>query len=133
MQNLIAYVNSVPIYAALGTTGYLYKDKLWGQLCLVFSLAALLHIAFDLPFHNHDAYRHFWPISDWRFYSPLSYYETEHHARWVSLIEAGIAAVCMATLWRRFGKPWVKVVLSGTALTYVFVQFAMISNSIGAI
>lgn len=133
MQNLIAYVNSAPIYAALGITGYLYKDKLWGLLCLLFSLAALLHIAFDLPFHNHDAYRHFWPFSDWRFYSPLSYYETEHHAQWVSLLEASIAAVCMATLWRRFSGPWVKIILSGLALLYVFVQFAMITNTLGVI
>jgi len=130
MQNLIAYVNSVPIYAALGIVGYLCKAKLWGQLCLLFSLAALLHIAFDLPVHNHDAYRHFWPFSDWRFYSPLSYYETDHHAQWVSLIEAGIAAVCITLLWRRFKQRWVKTLLSGSALLYVFAQVAMIKFTI---
>ena len=131
MQNFIAYVNSVPIYAALGITGYLYKDKPWGLLCLVFSLAALLHIAFDLPVHNHDAYRHFWPISDWRFYSPLSYYETAHHARWVSLVEAGIAAICIVILWRRFAKRWVKTILAGLGLLYVYAQFAIAANAAG--
>ena len=129
MQNLIAYVNSVPIYGALGIAGYLGRGKLWGQLCLVFSLAALLHIAFDLPVHNHDAYRHFWPLSDWRFYSPLSYYETAHHARWVSLVEAGIAAVCIVVLWRRFAQRWVKVVLSALALLYVLVQFVFATSN----
>lgn len=129
MQNLIAYVNSAPLYAALGITGYLFKDKLWGLLCLVFSLAALLHIAFDLPVHNHDAYRHFWPFSDWRFYSPFSYYETEHHARWVSLVEAGIATFCIVILWRRFTQFWVKVILSGLAPLYVLVQLAITTNA----
>lgn len=82
MQNLIAYVNSVPIYTVLALAGYAYRTTVVGKLCLGFSLAALLHIAFDFPVHSHDAYRHFWPLTDWRFHSPLSYYEIDHHARW---------------------------------------------------
>ena len=119
MQNLIAYFNSIPIYAALGVIGYAARAKTWGKLMLFFALAALIHMATDLPVHNHDAYRHFWPFSDWRFISPFSYYERDHHAGWVSLIEAMIALISIIVLWRRFPKLWVKVVLGLLALFYI--------------
>jgi len=83
MQNAVALFNSIPIYAALAVIGFIARGKLWGKCLLVFALAALVHMATDLPVHNHDAYRHFWPISEWRFYSPISYWEADHHAGWV--------------------------------------------------
>ena len=119
MQNLIAYFNSTPIYAALAVLGYVMRAKRWGKLLLAFALAALIHMATDLPVHNHDAYRHFWPLSDWRFLSPFSYYEREHHSGWVSVIEAAIALISIAVLWRRFPKLWVKIVLGVLALLYL--------------
>lgn len=111
MQTAIALFNSVPIYAVLLLLGWWKRGTQWGGLLIVFSLAALLHIALDAPVHGHDAYRHFWPLSDWRFYSPISYWETDLHARWVSLIEAGIVVGSAAVIWRRFPKLWVKIIL----------------------
>jgi len=126
MQNLIAYFNSIPIYASLAVLGYVMRAKTWGKLLLFFALAALIHMATDLPVHNHDAYRHFWPFSDWRFISPLSYYEAEHHAGWVSFIEALLALGSIVILWRRFpDRRWVKILLAGFALIYVTLQLVI--------
>jgi len=122
MQNLIAYFNSIPVYAALAVAGYVLRAKLWGQLLMFFALAALLHMATDLPVHNHDAYRHFWPLSDWRYISPFSYYEAAHHSKWVSLIEAFIAMGSIFILWRRFPKLWTHILLGLLAIFYVFIQ-----------
>ena len=122
MQNLIAYFNSIPIYAAIALLGYYGRAKLWGQLLLVFALAALIHMATDLPVHGHDAYRHFWPLSDWRFYSPFSYYEQDLHSAWVSLVEAFIAFASIFVLWRRFPKLWVKIILGILAVLYIAMQ-----------
>ena len=125
MQNLIAYFNSIPIYAGLAVLGYVMRAKTWGKLLLVFALAALTHMATDLPVHNHDAYRHFWPLSDWRFISPFSYYEREHHAGWVSLLESVIALTSIIVLWRRFPKLWVKIVLGVFAILYFALPIVM--------
>lgn len=121
MQNLIAWFNSVPIYAALALIGFLARSKGWGKLLMVFALAALIHIATDMPVHADDAYRHFWPISDWRFYSPLSYWDIDHHAGWVGKIDVAIAFGCMAVLWQRFSARWIKIVLSITSAFYLAV------------
>ncbi|MDB2437219.1 zinc dependent phospholipase C family protein [Hellea sp.] len=125
MQNLIAYFNSIPIYGALAVIGYVMRAKTWGKVLLFFALAALTHMATDLPVHNHDAYRHFWPLSDWRFISPFSYYERDHHAGVVSLIEAAIAVISMVVLWRRFPKLWVKIILGLLFAYYVILPIVM--------
>ena len=130
MQNLIAYFNSIPIYAALAMLGFYARAKLWGQLLLMFALAALIHMATDFPVHAEDAYRHFWPLTDWRFYSPLSYWDTNHHAAWVGLIDVAIAAISGLVLWsrfpaRRFSALWVRIVLALLAIGYLlFAIFA---------
>lgn len=126
MQNLIAWFNSVPIYAALMLIGLAARSKTWGKLLLFFALAALIHMATDLPVHADDAYRHFWPLTDWRFSSPLSYWDVDHHARWVSLIEIGLAIGCITVLWKRFPARWVKVLLSLLAAFYMLVLVASI-------
>lgn len=112
MQTWVALFNSVPVYGGLLLIGWWQRGTVWGGLLLAFAAAALLHIALDAPVHSHDAYRHFWPISDWRFYSPVSYWEGDLHARWVSLVEAALMLVGTIVLWRRFPKTWVRVVLS---------------------
>lgn len=122
MQLVASIFNSVPIYAALALAGYFLIKSRWGLMLSFFALAALLHIATDFPVHNHDAYAHFWPLSDWRFISPFSYYEQDHHGRLVSLIETVIALICIAVLWRRFPKRWVRFVLGFFALLYIALQ-----------
>ncbi len=121
MQNLIAYFNSIPIYGFIALLGWINRAKLWGQIFLFFALAALIHMATDLPVHAEDAYRHFWPLTDWRFYSPISYWDTNHHAAWVGVIDAGLALGSLIILWRRFPKLWVKVILGLFAAFYVLV------------
>jgi len=124
MQNLIAWFNSVPIYAALAIIGFAARSKMWGKLLLFFALAALIHMATDLPVHAEDAYRHFWPITDWRFYSPLSYWDDDHHAGWVSRVEVVLALGCIAVLWYRFPRRFVKIVLGLLTLFYILVLAA---------
>ncbi len=125
MQTAIALFNSIPIYLVLAGLGWVMRAKLWGKLLLVFALAALIHMATDLPVHGHDAYRHFWPLTDWRFHSPVSYWEADLHAGWVSLIEALIGLACIIVLWRRFPRLWVKIILGLLAAAYIALQVMM--------
>ncbi len=125
MQLTASVFNSVPLYGALAIIGFINRARIWGQLLLVFCLAALIHFAFDFPVHGHDAYAYFWPFSDWKFHSSLSYWEVDYHARWVSLVEAFIAIICISILWLRFPKRWVKIVLGLLAGLYLLGQVMM--------
>ncbi len=117
VQLLSAISNSAPLYAVILMVGAALRRG-W---VMILALSALLHIGFDLPFHHSDAHRHFWPLADWRFNSPLSYWEPGHHALWVGLFEIGLGLMMMVVLWRRFDSRWVRALLIAGALTYIAV------------
>lgn len=70
-------------------------------MLMAFAAAGLVHLAADFPLHHDDARQHFWPLSDWVFYSPLSYWDNTHFAGFIRPVEAAICAVCGVVLWRR--------------------------------
>ena len=135
-QTYGAILNSVPIYGA-GLLLCLFllfrQDKQASipaegerhRVILVafaaFFASCLLHVALDFPVHVDDAHRHFWPISDWRFHSPISYWNSNHHGDVVQTVEmiAGVAMV--AVLFLRFRQWWVRSILTLALLAYIAV------------
>lgn len=122
VQMASAISNSIPLYALLLIICLLFRSRVPGLtgLC-VFATAALLHCALDLPVHVTDAHRHFWPISDWRFQSPVSYWDRGHHSGWVQWVEWGLALVAIVVLWMRFSSLWVRILLLLAIAAYVAV------------
>jgi hypothetical protein len=64
--------------------------------------AALLHLLCDFPLHHDDGRPHFWPLTDWIFESPVSYWDRSAHAGIVGPFEITLALGACAWLWRRF-------------------------------
>ena len=116
-QTLSAISNSVPLWGA----GLALSLSLRRRTMALFCAAALLHLAFDFPLHADDAHRHFWPLSDWRFHSPVSYWDPAHHGRIASLVEAAGGLGLVVLLWRRHAGRWARVALALAALGYVAV------------
>ncbi len=113
--------NSVPVYAVLLLAGLAARARLlW-----LFAAAALLHIAFDLPVHHQDAHAHFWPLTDWVFVSPVSFWDADHHGRPVGVLEGVLVAVCLALLWLRTDRRFARIVTALLAAIYLaaFVHF----------
>lgn len=90
--------NSIPL-AALG-----FGASLWTRSrgAALFCAALLLHALGDLPLHREDAHGHLYPLSDWRFVSPFSYWDPRHHGARVGLAELLAMAAASWVLWRRF-------------------------------
>ncbi|GBF25397.1 hypothetical protein MnTg02_00428 [bacterium MnTg02] len=116
-QTLSGLSNSFPLYAMLVALG-VWRG--W-TLLAIFGASALLHLAFDFPFHASDAHRHFWPFSDWRFHSPLSYWDGGHYGELVGIFELAMAIALMAIIFRRFKEVWVKVALAIGLVSYAAV------------
>jgi len=90
------------------------------SLLMPLAAAALIHIALDFPLHADDAHRHFWPLTDWRFASPISYWDPDANGLIGSIIETLCALGALALLWGRFPRaPW-RLLFGGLAL----LQFA---------
>jgi hypothetical protein len=98
-QAVIHGSHSIPLAVAAVGVSLLFRAP-WAT---AFFLSALLHAFADLPVHAEDAHRHFVPLSNWRFVSPLSYWDVRHHARVVAAVEAALVWVVGALLWTDLG------------------------------
>ncbi len=98
-QSVFAVDNSVFVWGvALGI-------GLWRgwRVVVAFAGAGLLHLATDFPLHAGDGRAHFWPVTDWIFQSPLSYWDRNYNAGWVGPLELLVTGVLVVVLWRRVG------------------------------
>jgi hypothetical protein len=96
-QTLFDLFNSVPIAVGLLAVGLRRRSR-W---VVWFSASVLLHIGLDLPLHHEDAHRHFLPLSDWRFHSPISYWNPAYYGVWVAMLETLIVLAGSVVLFRR--------------------------------
>ncbi len=97
-QGIGMVANSAPVYALIGLVAWW---RHW-PIVLALALSALLHLAFDFPLHHDDAHAHFWPLTTWRFESPLSYWDPDHFGLWVAGAELVLAIILIVVLWQRF-------------------------------
>lgn len=113
--------NSAPVYAAILVAGVLARRR-W---LVLLAASALLHVAFDLPLHAGDARAHFWPFTDWRYASPVSFWDHDHHGRIVGLLEGVLFAVCLGVIWRNVRAWWARALCLAFAAVYAvtFVHF----------
>lgn len=114
-QDVFAVGNSIPL--ALAGWGLAARFK-WPWGAALFA-SALLHHAADLPLHHEDAHRHFWPISDVRFVSPVSYWDPDHFGAYGALGELLLVIAASLLLWSRVRSPVGKGLLALTNLLYL--------------
>lgn len=81
--------------------------------------AALLHSAFDFPVHHNDGHRHFWPLSSFRFDSPISYWDPCCFGPQVSAIETLAMAALSVVLFRRAHSRFARGAFALLAVAYV--------------
>ncbi len=107
-QSVFAIEHSFPVWGAILLLAWLWRSD-WG---IAFGGSGVLHQMFDFPLHNDDARPHFWPFSDWKFESPISYWDAAHYGNIVAPLEVGFALVLLAILWKRFHGQWARFVLA---------------------
>jgi hypothetical protein len=79
--------------------------------------SAVFHALGDLPIHNHDAHRHFLPLSNYRFISPLSYWDPQHHGKTVALVEKVLVLGATIYLWPQVDQ-WLQGLMVVFNVTY---------------
>ncbi len=119
-QSVFAVDNSFILW------GGLLAIALWrGWLrAMAFSAAGMMHLALDFPLHTHDARQHFWPVTDWVFISPVSYWDNSAHAGVVGPMELGLSVVLAVLLFRNFRTWGVRIATS------VFLAMELLSSGV---
>jgi len=106
-QNVFDLFNSIPL-ATVGMWVALYFSRT--GLALLFG-SIVLHCLEDLPVHVDDGHRHFWPLSQFRFESPVSYWDPRYFGNIVAPIELGLMVVASIYVFRRVRSRWTKGLL----------------------
>ena len=87
----------------------------------LFALAAISHLIGDFPVHAADAHPHFWPFTNWRFHSPVSYWDPSHYGHIFSYAEAALGLILSLVIFRRFKVAYVRLLIVLLMCVYVAV------------
>ena len=121
-QYFIDLFNSVPMIIFGGIVAWHIKARAFVFLCA----SMLIHVALDFPLHHNDAHRHFLPFSDWRFESPLSYWESAYYGTLIGWVEFALVILGCIILYQRFSTLMARrLVLFIGALYFSYLIYAM--------
>lgn len=84
-----------------------------------FSGSVLLHDLLDLPLHASDAHAHFVPFTDYRFESPVSYWDPGHFGNVVAPVETLAVLGLSVWMWGRLATWWGRGLLAAGGALYV--------------
>jgi hypothetical protein len=106
---IVSLTHSLWLFPAL-TFFFLY---VWKKRAMVYLFASWsLHIFADFWLHAEDAYMHFWPLTNWRFESPISYWDPRYYGFQVAMIEAIVYDIALFYLLKKYWKGsnlWAKI------------------------
>ena len=132
-QDVVAWGNSIPLYLILlGIAWVLIVKGILtpGKLLAVFAGSCLAHMALDFPVHVEDAHRHLFPLSNFRFRSPVSYWDPKHFgvqmAAFESVLGIGLSIFLMRKFKSLIARIGIGVLLLGylAVPAYFAIQFA---------
>lgn len=119
--NVFATFHSIPLTAGLCGLGI----AVGSHALALFGASMCMHNLVDLPLHAKDAHRHFFPFSNYRFKSPISYWNPTYWGRVVAAGEMALLAACSFTLYPVLVSPWAKgaLLFANAAFVVAYVAF----------
>ena len=114
-QAVFDIFNSLPLIAAgaLAALALGHRRAVWACASMA------LHAVMDLPLHSGDGHRHFYPLSDFRFDSPVSYWDPSHYGAYAATGEALAAIAACYVVRGRTGSRWLRGGLIAVAWGYI--------------
>ncbi len=89
------------------------------SIIIAFAASGLLHVLVDFLCHREDAHMSLWPVSYWKFVSPVSYWDSNHYGNVFSQFETVLGLALALVLFQRFHNKLLRFGLAAIALLYV--------------
>jgi hypothetical protein len=89
-----------------------------GSFLTIFAVSALMHISADFLLHHEDARSQFWPLSDWVFRSPISYWDPDYFGNYFAIFEICLGLFLTAILWQRFVRRSIQIAILALCIAY---------------
>ncbi len=92
-----------------------------------FLSSMVVHSIGDFLLHHDDAHRHFFPFSDWRFESPISYWDPRYYGNFVAPIESLVVVLGAVWLMSRHRGRGARLLLGGIVVLYgSYLSYALV-------
>ncbi|GMR24125.1 MAG: hypothetical protein BMS9Abin37_2629 [Acidobacteriota bacterium] len=115
--------NSLPLMVLAALVAYAAKSP---RVVAVFA-SMMLHAVCDLLLHHNDAHRHFFPFLEWRFFSPVSYWDPRYYGSIVSSIETVVVVVGASWLLKQYPAKGARGFLGFILASYVlYIAYAFV-------
>jgi len=96
--------HSFVVMGCLSLLAYAFRQMRWMRWMLWYAAGTCLHISADILTHVSDGPMFLYPLSTYRFESPVSYWHPNHYGRLFTLFEYSIDVLLVAILGLRFWK-----------------------------
>ncbi len=103
-QSIFRIDNSMILWGIALVLAFMLRAPILIALCG----AAMVHLGLDFLLHNDDGRAHFWPITNWIFQSPVSYWDADHYGNIMGPVEIILSLGLCVLLWRRFVGLWMR-------------------------
>jgi hypothetical protein len=122
-QALFDAVHSLPL---VGLAAFLAWLRGFPRHLFFFS-SMTLHSLGDFLLHHDDAHRHFFPIWDWRFESPVSYWDPRHYGNVIAPVESVVVLAGSLFLLSHYRDVRARILLGALVLVYaLYVAYALL-------
>ena len=119
VHNTVALFHSIPLALIGWAIAYYFKSELFQ---LIF-LSMVLHSLLDLPVHHDDAHRHFLPFSNYKFISPISYWDPRHYGNIVAFVEMMMVLFATFRVFSWVSSPVGKILMVSVNVVYLIGYF----------
>ncbi len=106
-QALFNIFNSIPLFLIVVLIALLIKNK----SVFVFAIANLMHFFVDMLLHQEDGRAHFFPLSEYKFHSPISYWNPEYFGGFFSVFETLLILILSVPLWKGLKNKWARAMI----------------------
>ncbi len=100
----------------------------WPAILLAAAAGGLAHACIDFLCHREDAHMQLWPISSWKFVSPISYYDPAHFGGAIMVLEAGLGLFMAWRLFRIAQRRWSRGLIVLVTLPYLATLVLLAAN-----
>lgn len=108
-------LHSFPLICVGMWMAYRMASRTWGA----FFGSMALHSVSDFLLHNNDAHRHFFPLADYRFASPVSYWDPQYFGQIMAPLEALMVIAGSITLARAHPSRGARTLLIAVGALYL--------------
>jgi len=108
--------NSIPLFLGVVLIAIIIKNK----SVFVFGIATLMHFLGDMFLHQEDGYAHFFPFSNYKYHSPVSYWNPEYFGGIFSVFEIFLILVLSIPLWKGLKNKWARTLIALVNLFNIF-------------